>query len=53
MTPSVADIADGFALTEFFLARNVLGPRGAEWPAARARFIAAALRGNITEAATG
>jgi len=51
-TPSAADIADGFVLTEFFLARNVLAPRGAEWPEARARFIAAALRGNITTAAT-
>jgi DNA repair protein RecO (recombination protein O) len=42
--PSADDIADGFALTGFFLAREVLSPRGLEWSEARSRFMAAALR---------
>ena len=42
--PSREDVADGFALTGFFLARDVLGPRDLEWPPARDRFIAAVVR---------
>jgi DNA repair protein RecO (recombination protein O) len=37
-------LADGFAVTAFFLARHVLEPRGQSLPAARERFIAAAMR---------
>lgn len=43
-TASPGDLADGFALTGFFLARHVLEPRGLTVPEARERFIAAALR---------
>ncbi|MFZ5691992.1 MAG: DNA repair protein RecO [Pseudomonadota bacterium] len=39
-----SDIADGFALTAFFLARHVLEPRGITLPDARAHFIAAVCR---------
>ena len=39
--PSPQDIADGFALTGFFLARHVLEPRGLSFADARASFIAA------------
>jgi DNA repair protein RecO (recombination protein O) len=39
--PSSDDVADGFALTGFFLARHVLEPRGLELGDARAHFIAA------------
>jgi DNA repair protein RecO (recombination protein O) len=42
--PSAGDIAAGFALTEFFLARRVLEPRGLELPEARASLIAALAR---------
>jgi len=38
------DIADGFALTGFFLARHVLEPRGITLPDARAHFINAVRR---------
>ena len=38
------DIAEGFALTAFFLARHVLEPRGIALPDARAHFIAAVCR---------
>jgi DNA repair protein RecO (recombination protein O) len=48
--PSPDDIADGFALTGFFLAREVLSPRGMEWAEARSRFMAAALRASPTVA---
>ena len=41
---SSGDIADGFALTGFFLARDVLAPRSIDWGEARGRFIAASLR---------
>jgi DNA repair protein RecO (recombination protein O) len=44
--PSPADIAAGFALTGFFLARDVLGPRGMEFSPAREPFMAAVLRGD-------
>jgi DNA repair protein RecO (recombination protein O) len=39
--PSPQDIADGFALTGFFLVRRVLEPRGLSLAEARASFIAA------------
>jgi DNA repair protein RecO (recombination protein O) len=39
------DLADGFALTGFFLARHVLEPRGLALSDERAHFIAAILRG--------
>ena len=38
---SGADLADGFALTGFFLSRHVLAPRGLELADERAHFIAA------------
>ena len=38
------DIAEGFALTAFFLSRHVLEPRGIAMPDARAHFIAAVCR---------
>jgi DNA repair protein RecO (recombination protein O) len=43
--PSSGDIADGFALTGFFLTRDVLGPRGIEFSPAREPFMTAVLRG--------
>ena len=42
--PSPQDIADGFALTGFFLARRVLEPRGLSLAEARASFITALRR---------
>jgi DNA repair protein RecO (recombination protein O) len=39
--PSPQDIADGFALTAFFLLRHVLEPRGLGFSDARGNFIAA------------
>jgi DNA repair protein RecO (recombination protein O) len=42
--PSQQDIADGFALTGFFLLRHVLEPHGRGLADARASFIAAVLR---------
>ncbi len=42
---SGGDLADGFALTGFFLARHVLEPRGLTLTDERAHFIAALLRG--------
>ena len=42
--PSRQDVADGFALTGFFLVRHVLEPRGLGLSDARASFIAAVLR---------
>ena len=41
LDPSPQDIADGFALTGFFLARHALEPRGLSFADARASFIAA------------
>jgi DNA repair protein RecO (recombination protein O) len=41
LDPSPQDIADGFVLTGFFLARHVLEPRGLSFADARACFIAA------------
>jgi DNA repair protein RecO (recombination protein O) len=41
---SARDIADGFSLTGFFLARHVLEPRGLTLPDARAHFIQAVCR---------
>jgi DNA repair protein RecO (recombination protein O) len=42
--PSSAGLAEGFALTGFFLARHVFEPRGLSLPEARAQFIATTLR---------
>jgi DNA repair protein RecO (recombination protein O) len=39
--PSAADLADGFAVTGFFLARHVCEPRGLALPEARASFVKA------------
>ena len=39
--PSADDLADGFAITGFFLLRHVFEPRGLALPDARASFIAA------------
>ncbi len=41
--PTAADLADGFALTGFFLARHVLEPRGLAFADAREGFVAAVL----------
>jgi DNA repair protein RecO (recombination protein O) len=41
--PSAADLADGFAMTGFFLHRYVLEPRGVAMPDARGSFVSAAL----------
>jgi len=42
--PSAADVADGFEITGFFLARHVLEPRGLALADARRHFIAAIAR---------
>src|SRR4051812_14475475 len=42
--PSATDVADGFEITGFFLARHLFEPRGLEIPEARRQFIAALLR---------
>jgi len=49
--PSPQDIADGYALTGFFLLRHVLEPRGLGLAEARASFIAAVLREGAPTAA--
>lgn len=41
VTPSAADLADGFTLTGFFLERHVLEPRGLSLSDERSHFIAA------------
>jgi DNA repair protein RecO (recombination protein O) len=41
--PSTADLADGFAVTGFFLSRHVFEPRGAALPDARSSFVNAIL----------
>jgi DNA repair protein RecO (recombination protein O) len=41
--PSAADLADGFAVTGFFLLRHVLEPRGLTMPDARGSFVSAAV----------
>ncbi len=41
--PSREDLADGFALTGFFLLRHVLEPRGLKFAEARERFIASTI----------
>ncbi len=50
-TPVGCDLADGFALTGFFLERHVLAPRGLTLTDERAHFIAALLRGPAAPAA--
>jgi DNA repair protein RecO (recombination protein O) len=42
--PPATDIADGFEITGFFLARHLFEPRGLTVPDARRQFIAAVLR---------
>ena len=51
--PSPQDIADGFALTGFFLVRHVLEPRGLALADARASFIAAVLRDGRSAVSSG
>jgi DNA repair protein RecO (recombination protein O) len=51
--PSPQDLADGFALTGFFLVRHVLEPRGLGLADARASFIAAVLRDRPGAVAVG
>ena len=53
LPPSPQDIADGYALTGFFLLRHVLEPRGLDLAEARASFIAAVLREPGPTAAVG
>lgn len=43
--PTIEEIADGFALTGFFLSRYVLEPRGAALPESRSGFLGALWRG--------
>src|SRR5471032_339773 len=50
---SLEDIADGFALTGFFLARHVLEPRGLTFGEAREGFIATVLGQRLARTATG
>jgi len=52
-SPAGSDIADGFALTGYFLERHVLEPRGLALSDERAQFIAALLRGPRTALAAG
>lgn len=42
--PSATDVANGFEITGFFLARHLFEPRGLEVPDSRRQFIAAVLR---------
>jgi DNA repair protein RecO (recombination protein O) len=49
--PGGRDLADGFALTGFFLARHVMEPRGLALGDERAHFIAAIQRGPRNAAA--
>jgi DNA repair protein RecO (recombination protein O) len=42
--PSATDVANGFEITGFFLARHLFEPRGLEMPESRRQFIAAILR---------
>src|SRR5215216_1739731 len=42
--PSATDVANGFEITGFFLARHLFEPRGLVMPEARRQFIAAVLR---------
>ncbi len=51
--PSPQDIADGFALTGFFLVRHVLEPRGLALADARASFIATVLRDGRSAVSSG
>jgi DNA repair protein RecO (recombination protein O) len=51
--PAGPDLADGFALTGYFLTRHVLEPRGLTLTDERAHFIAAILRGPRALAAGG
>lgn len=48
VAPSGEEIVEGFRLTGHFLARDVLGPRGASMPAARAQYLAAATAGGAS-----
>jgi DNA repair protein RecO (recombination protein O) len=51
--PSTQDIADGFALTGFFLNRHVLEPRGLAFAEARASFLSALARAHHAAIAVG
>jgi len=51
--PTVEDIANGFALTGFFLNRYVLEPRGGTLPEARAGFLGVLLRKRGTRPGPG
>jgi DNA repair protein RecO (recombination protein O) len=46
--PSAEDIADGFRLTGFFLARDLFGPSGAPLPDSRAKFLSAVAKGRAS-----
>jgi DNA repair protein RecO (recombination protein O) len=46
--PSGDDLADGFAMTGFFLLRHALEPRGLTLPDARASFVSAAVKAHRT-----
>jgi DNA repair protein RecO (recombination protein O) len=48
--PSAMDVANGFEITGFFLARHLFEPRGVEMPDARRQFIAAILRAHPSAA---
>ena len=51
IVPSAADLADGFAVTGFFLLRHVFEPRGAALPDARGSFVNAILFARRSERA--
>jgi DNA repair protein RecO (recombination protein O) len=51
--PTGEELAEGFALTGFFLVRHVLEPRGIAFADSRASFIAAVLREGRGAAAAG
>ena len=51
--PPMQDIADGFALTGFFLHRHVLEPRGLAFAEARASFLSVLLREALGAIAAG
>jgi DNA repair protein RecO (recombination protein O) len=51
--PSAADLADGFAVTGFFLLHHVFEPRGLALPEARAGFVAAVVAAQHAPQAVG
>ncbi|HLH12639.1 MAG TPA: DNA repair protein RecO [Methylovirgula sp.] len=48
--PGASDLADGFALTAYFLERDVFGPRGLDLPGPRRAYLAAVVKAQIPKA---